>query len=60
MATHLVQKSGESTWYVRMAVPADVRHAFGGRTKLIKTTGTTNKAEAMDRRHMILAQWKAD
>ncbi len=60
MATHLVQKSGESTWYVRMAVPADVRHAFGGRTKLIKTTGTTNKAEATDRRHMILAQWKAD
>lgn len=60
MATHLVQKPGESTWYVRMAVPADVRHAFGGRTKLIKTTGTSNRAEAMDRRLPILAQWKAD
>lgn len=59
MATHLVQKPGESTWYVRMAVPAGVRHAFGGRTKLIKTTGTSNKAEAMDRRLPILAQWKA-
>ena len=59
MATHLVQKPGESTWYVRMAVPAGVRHAFGGRSKLIKTTGTSNKAEAMDRRLPILAQWKA-
>lgn len=60
MATHLVQKPGESTWYVRMAVPADVRHAFGGRTKLIKTTGTSNRAEAMNRRLPILAEWKAD
>lgn len=60
MATHLVQKPGESTWYVRMAVPADVRKAFGGRAKLIKTTGTSNKAEAMDKRLPILAQWKAD
>lgn len=60
MATHLVQKPGESTWYVRMAVPVDVRKAFGGRTKLIKTTGTSNKAEAMDKRLPILAQWKAD
>ena len=60
MATHLVQKPGESTWYVRMAVPADVRKAFGGRAKLIKTTGTSNKAEAMDKRLPILSQWKAD
>ncbi|WP_264311993.1 tyrosine-type recombinase/integrase [Pseudomonas putida] len=59
MADHLTQKDGESTWYVRMAVPADVRHAFGGRAKLIKTTGTSNRAEAMDRRLPILAQWKA-
>ncbi|MGH8439368.1 MAG: tyrosine-type recombinase/integrase [Pseudomonas sp.] len=58
MATHLVQKPGESTWYVRIAVPVDVRHAFGGRSKLIKTTGTSNKGEAMDRRLPILAQWK--
>lgn len=59
MADHLTRKDGESTWYVRMAVPADVRHAFGGRAKLIKTTGTSNRAEAMDRRLPILAQWKA-
>ncbi|MEB0150328.1 tyrosine-type recombinase/integrase [Pseudomonas sp. CCC2.2] len=59
MATHLVQKPGESTWYVRIAVPLDVRHAFGGRSKLIKTTGTSNKVEALDRRLPILALWKA-
>jgi len=60
MATYLVQKPGESTWYVRMVVPPAVRHAFGGRTKLIKTTGSSNKAEAMDRRLPILAKWKAE
>lgn len=57
MATHLTQKPGESTWYVRMQVPEDVRSAFGGRAKLIKTTGTSNKAEAMVKRLPILAAW---
>lgn len=58
-ATHLIQKAGESTWYVRIIVPKDVRHAFGNRTTLTKTTGTSNKAEAMDLRLPILAGWKA-
>lgn len=57
-ATHLIQKKGESTWYVRIIVPKDVRHAFGNRATLTKTTGTSNKAEAMDRRLPILAEWK--
>lgn len=39
---------------------SEVRHAFGGRLKLIKTTGTSNKAEAMNRPLPIFAQWKAD
>lgn len=58
MATHLFQKPNESTWYVRITVPVEVRHAFGGLTKLVKTTGTSNKSEAMDRRLPILALWK--
>jgi hypothetical protein len=58
MANHLFQKPNESTWYVRMTVPVEVRHAFGGLTKLVKTTGTSNKAQAMDRRLPILALWK--
>lgn len=57
-ATHLIQKKGESTWYVRIIVPNDVRHAFGNRATLTRTTGTSNKAEAMDRRLPILAEWK--
>ncbi|CRM46101.1 tyrosine-type recombinase/integrase [Pseudomonas sp. D4002] len=60
MATHLFQKPGESVWYVRIILPPSVRHAFGGRSKLVKTTGTSNKAEAMDRRLPILARWKQE
>ena len=60
MATHIFQKDGESTWYVHIIIPKDVRAAFGGRTKLTKTTGTSNKAEAMERRLPILAKWKAE
>ncbi|WP_083265537.1 MULTISPECIES: tyrosine-type recombinase/integrase [Pseudomonadaceae] len=55
---HLYQKPGESTWYVRLVVPADVRPAFGNRRTLTKTTGTSNKAEAMVARLPILALWK--
>jgi integrase len=58
MATHLFQKPNESVWYVRVTVPVEVRSAFGGLTKLVKTTGTSNKSEAMDRRLPILALWK--
>lgn len=55
---YLYQKAGESTWYVRLAVPADVRPAFGNRRVLTKTTGTTDKAEAMVARLPILSLWK--
>lgn len=58
MATHLFQKKGESTWYVRRVVPEDVRHAFGGRVTVTRTTGTSNKSKAMERRHAILAEWQ--
>ncbi|WP_278440903.1 tyrosine-type recombinase/integrase [Pseudomonas oryzihabitans] len=60
MSTHLVRKAGESTWYVRLNVPADVRAAFGGRTKLIQTLKTADKAVAMERRLPVLAQWKSE
>lgn len=60
MSTHLVRKAGESTWYVRLNVPADVRAAFGGRTKLIQTLKTADKAVAMERRLPVLAAWKSE
>lgn len=55
---YLYQKAGESTWYVRIVVPVDVRPAFGNRRTLTKTTGTSNKAEALVARLPILAAWK--
>lgn len=59
MADNLIQKKGESTWYVRLAVPRDVRQAMGGKTVLIQSLKTGLRSEAMDRRLPVLAGWKA-
>ncbi len=58
MADNLIQKKGESTWYVRLAVPADIQSAMGG-TVLIQSLKTGLRSEAMTRRLSILAGWKA-
>jgi len=59
MADNLIQKKGESTWYVRLAVPVDVRKALGGKSVLIQSLKTGLRSEAMTRRLSILADWKA-
>jgi integrase len=59
MADNLIQKKGESTWYVRLAVPVDVRKAMGGKSVLIQSLKTGLRSEAMTRRLSILAGWKA-
>lgn len=59
MADHLIQKKGESTWYVRLAVPADVRAAMGGKTVLTRSLKTGLRGEAMVRRLAVLTEWKA-
>ncbi|WP_149087296.1 tyrosine-type recombinase/integrase [Pseudomonas prosekii] len=59
MADNLIQKKGESTWYVRLAVPADVHKAFGGKKVLIHSLKTGLRSEAMNRRLPVLAAWKA-
>lgn len=58
MADHLIQKAGESTWYVRLAVPADVQKAIGCKV-LIQSLKTGLRKEAMNARLPILANWKA-
>ena len=58
MADNLIQKKGESTWYVRLAVPADVQKALGCKV-LIQSLKTGLRKEAMDARLPYLAQWKA-
>ncbi|MGY2174789.1 tyrosine-type recombinase/integrase [Pseudomonas azotoformans] len=60
MADHIFQKKDESTWYVRLDVPKDVRRALGNRTVLIQSLKTGMRSEAMVSRLPILAQWKAD
>lgn len=59
MADHLIQKKGESTWYVRLAVPADVRAAMGDKTVLTRSLKTGLRGVAMERRHAVIAEWKA-
>lgn len=59
MADNLIQKPGESTWYVRLAVPADVQRAIGCKV-LIQSLKTGLRREAMDARLPILARWKAE
>lgn len=58
MANNLIQKPGESTWYVKLAIPADVQSAFGGRKVMIRSLKTALRSEAMDRRLAHLSTWK--
>ena len=57
MADNLENQDG--TWHVRLAIPADVQKAFGGRKILSKSLETGLRSEAMNRRLPFLAQWKA-
>jgi integrase len=59
VADNLIQKKGESTWYVRLAVPVDIQSAMGGKTVLIQSLKTGLRSEAMTRRLFVLADWKA-
>ncbi len=58
MANNLELQGG--TWHVRLAIPADVRKAFGGRRILSKSLETGLRSEAMNLRLPYLSQWKAE
>lgn len=49
-----------STYHVRLAVPEDVRRAFGGRKILSKSLETGLRSEAMNRRLQYLTKWKGE
>lgn len=53
---NLIQKAGESTWYVRVAVPADVQKVIG-RKVFIKSLQTASLTEAQRRRGVHLTTW---
>ncbi|MEE9100042.1 tyrosine-type recombinase/integrase [Pseudomonas nitroreducens] len=56
MAHNLELQGG--TYHVRLAVPADVRQAFGGRRVLSQSLKTGIHREAMELRLPILSTWK--
>jgi integrase len=58
MPDNLIQKAGESTWYVKLAVPADVQHVLGTKV-FIRSLKTGLRKEAMDARLPYLTEWKA-
>lgn len=62
MADNLVQQWKKDrtglTWYVRLAVPEDVRHIIG-KSVFKQSLETTSRAVAMQRRLAPLAIWKA-
>lgn len=55
---NLIQKAGESTWYVRVAVPVDVQTVIG-RKVFIKSLQTASLTEAQRRRGVHLTTWWA-
>lgn len=59
MSDHLIQKKGESTWYVRLAIPADVQKALGCKVR-IQSLKTGLRKEAMEARLPYLTRWKAE
>lgn len=58
MADNLIQKPGESTWYVKMAIPRDVQRVLRGKV-FIRSLKTGLRREAMDARLPYLTEWKA-
>jgi integrase len=48
------------TWFVQLGIPADVRHAFGGRKLFTRSTGKRNEIEANLVAGPIVFGWKAE
>jgi integrase len=59
MSDHLIQKKGESTWYVRLEIPSDVQKALGCKTRT-RSLKTGLRKEAMEARLPYLTRWKAE
>jgi integrase len=48
------------TWFVQLGIPADVRHAFGGKKLFTRSTGKRNETEANVVAGPIVFGWKAE
>lgn len=57
MADFIFRKKGESTWYVRLAVPADVQKSIGKKV-FVQSLKTASRTEAVHASHAHLALWR--
>ncbi|MFV2946693.1 tyrosine-type recombinase/integrase [Pseudomonas japonica] len=57
MADFIFRKRGESTWYVRLAVPMDVQKPIGKKV-FVQSLKTTSRTEAVHASHAHLALWR--
>lgn len=57
MADFIFRKKGESTWYVRLAVPADVQKPIGKKV-FVQSLRTASRTEAVHASHAHLALWR--
>lgn len=57
MADFIFRKKGESTWYVRLAVPVDVQKPIGKKV-FVQSLRTASRTEAVHASHAHLALWR--
>lgn len=57
MADFIFRKKGESTWYVRLAVPVDVQKTIGKKV-FVQSLKTASRTEAVHASHAHLALWR--
>ena len=59
MADTTYLKKRRQTWYFTMKIPADVRHAFEGKSDVVKSLGTRDLTKAQSARWPLVAEYKA-
>ncbi len=59
MADTTYLKKRRQTWYFAMKIPADVRHAFDGKSEIVKSLATRDLTKAQSARWALVSEYKA-
>lgn len=59
MADTTYLKKRRQTWYFAMKIPADVSHAFDGKSEVVRSLGTRDLTKAQSARWPLVAEYKA-
>ncbi|MCZ8105640.1 MAG: hypothetical protein O9972_48100 [Burkholderiales bacterium] len=59
-ATNLTKRQGSVCYYARLAIPKDLRSAYGGKAELVRSTKTADLTQARRIAATILAGWHDD